>query len=71
MLGRLMGDRGRAEEVAADAFTKLSQQHAALGDGGGLTAWVYRVAINAGLDAVRANSRRRAPICSWRLRATP
>jgi len=56
MLGRLMDDRAQAEEVAADAFCKLAGQH---GSGEGLTAWVYRVAINAGLDAVRSNVRRK------------
>lgn len=58
MLGRLMGDRGQAEEIAADAFCKLAQVR-----GGSemvdLTAWLYRVALNAGLDAVRANVRRK------------
>jgi RNA polymerase sigma-70 factor (ECF subfamily) len=57
MLGRLMGDRGQAEEVAADAFCKLARQGAS--DSEGRTAWLYRVAINAGLDAVRSNTRRR------------
>jgi len=58
MLARLMGDRGQAEEIAADAFCKLAQQPV-VGDSGGLIAWVYRVAMNAGLDAVRSNTRRR------------
>ena len=58
MLGRLMGDRGQAEEIAADAFCKLARQGAA-SDSDGLTAWLYRVAINAGLDAVRSNARRK------------
>jgi RNA polymerase sigma-70 factor (ECF subfamily) len=58
MLARLMGDRAQAEEVAADAFCKLAGQHGSSG-GEGLTAWVYRVAINAGLDAVRSNVRRK------------
>ncbi len=59
MLTRLTGDRGQAEEIAADAFAKLARgsllpqtQHCR-------TAWLYRVAANAGLDAVRANTRRR------------
>jgi len=59
MLGRLVGDRGQAEEIAADAFTKLSQQAAGLEDRDGMTAWVYRVAINAGLDVLRATARRK------------
>ena len=58
MLARLMGDRGQAEEIAADAFCKLAKQ-APDGLGEAHTAWVYRVAINAGLDAVRSNSRRK------------
>lgn len=59
MLGRLTGDRGQAEEIAADAFTKLSQQSPQRCDPGGWTAWVYRVAANAGLDALRSNARRK------------
>lgn len=58
MLGRLMGDRGQAEEIAADAFCKLARQSGG-SDRDGRTAWLYRVAINAGLDAVRSNARRR------------
>lgn len=58
MLGRLMGDRGQAEEIAADAFCKLARQRGSV-DRDGLTAWVYRVAINAALDALRSNSRRK------------
>jgi RNA polymerase sigma-70 factor (ECF subfamily) len=58
MLGRLMGDGGQAEEIAADAFCKLAQQPGGAGNQG-LTAWVYRVAINAGLDAVRSDTRRK------------
>lgn len=59
MLARLVGDRAQSEEIAADVFCKLSRQPAALSDQRSLTAWVYRVATNAGLDAVRSNSRRR------------
>ena len=58
MLTRLMGDRGQAEEIAADAFCKLAKQTPD-GLGEGHAAWVYRVAMNAGLDAVRSNSRRK------------
>jgi RNA polymerase sigma-70 factor, ECF subfamily len=58
MLGRLMGDRGQAEEIAADTFCKLARQPGAESNGG-VTAWLYRVALNAGLDAVRSNARRK------------
>jgi len=59
MLARLTGDRGQAEEIAADVFSKLSQQQATLRTRDDVTAWIYRVATNAGLDAVRSNVRRR------------
>jgi RNA polymerase sigma-70 factor (ECF subfamily) len=59
MLARLTGDRGQSEEIAADVFCKLSRHWALMQGKGELTAWVYRVATNAGLDALRSNTRRR------------
>jgi len=59
MLARLTGDRSHSEEIASDVFHKLSQRPALLASGDDLAAWIYRVATNAGLDALRTNSRRR------------
>ena len=59
MLARLTGDRAHSEEIASDVFHKLSQRPALLHGADDLTAWIYRVATNAGFDALRANSRRR------------
>jgi RNA polymerase sigma-70 factor (ECF subfamily) len=62
MLARLTGDRGQAEEIAADSFCKLSR-HGMTGDDlavDNAAPWLYRVAMNAGLDAVRGNARRKA-----------
>jgi RNA polymerase sigma-70 factor (ECF subfamily) len=59
MLARLTGDRGQAEEIAADVFQKLAQRPALIESRDDLTAWMYRVATNAGFDALRTNSRRR------------
>jgi RNA polymerase sigma-70 factor, ECF subfamily len=59
MLTRLTGDRAYAEEIAADVFCKLARRPALLQSRNGLTAWAWRVATNAGLDALRLNSRRR------------
>ncbi len=59
LLARLTGDRGQAEEIAADVFSKLSQQPDMLREREDVTPWIYRVATNAGLDALRSNSRRR------------
>jgi RNA polymerase sigma-70 factor (ECF subfamily) len=59
LLARLTGDRGQAEEIAADVFCKLSQ-HTGLGqDREQVTPWLYRVATNAGLDGIRSTSRRK------------
>jgi len=59
LLARLTGDRSQAEEIAADVFCKVSQRaHPALA-GEDPAPWLYRVAINAGLDALRSGTRRR------------
>jgi len=57
MLARLLGDRAQAEEVGADVFYKLASRPVPNGDE--LVAWVYRVAMNAGLDALRSTARRK------------
>jgi len=59
VLSRMVGDRAQAEEIAADVFYKLAHRRAAVKRPADLVAWLYRVAMNAGLDALRANSRRR------------
>lgn len=59
MLARLTGDRAHSEEIASDVFHKLSQRPMLLHGADDLTAWIYRVATNAGFDALRTNSRRR------------
>lgn len=56
MMARLTGDRGQAEEIAADAFCKLSERDEDADERS--IAWLYRVATNAGLDALRRNARR-------------
>lgn len=57
-LVRLVGNAGQAEELAADAFYRLHQHRAQHGSDDNLAGWVYRTAMNLGLDALRANSRR-------------
>lgn len=59
LLTRMTGDRGQAEEIAADAFSKLARRSSLIAAGQDVPAWLYRVATNAGLDALRAASRRR------------
>ena len=53
MLARLTGNRAQAEDLASDVFYKVSQR------GPAEVPWIYRVATNAGLDALRSNARRR------------
>jgi len=59
MLARLTGDRGQAEEIAADVFFKLSRRQGMLQHRDQWMPWLYRVATNAGLDALRSNARRK------------
>jgi len=59
LLARLTGDRARAEEIAADVFAKVTRRPPRLRAAGDLEPWLYRVAVNAGLDAVRSSTRRR------------
>jgi RNA polymerase sigma-70 factor (ECF subfamily) len=59
MLSRLTGDRGHAEDIAADVFCKLAHRPAMLRSRDDPAAWMYRVATNAGLDALRVTTRRR------------
>lgn len=59
MLSRLTGDRDRAEDVAGEIFCKLAKRPEALGGREDVTAWIFRVATNAGFDALRSETRRR------------
>jgi RNA polymerase sigma-70 factor (ECF subfamily) len=59
LLARLTGDRAYAEEIAADVFHKLARRPMLLEGRDDQTAWIYRVATNAGFDALRARSRRK------------
>jgi RNA polymerase sigma-70 factor (ECF subfamily) len=59
---RMVGNPGQAEELAADAFYRLyryrSQPDASQSPEKNPAGWLYRTAMNLGLDALRANSRR-------------
>ncbi len=65
ILVRLVGHAGQAEELASDAFCRFYQHRRNTGAGGGTApeaenpaGWLYRAAVNLGLDALRANARR-------------
>lgn len=55
---RVVGDRATAEEVAADALARLDRAPHDRGPDD-VAAWLTRVTINAGLNAVRTRRRHR------------
>jgi RNA polymerase sigma-70 factor (ECF subfamily) len=60
---RLVGNPGQAEELAADAFYRLHQHRERprwneQGPDENPAGWLYRTAMNLGLDALRSNARR-------------
>ena len=57
VLWRMVGERAQAEELADDVFWKLHQQPA-LWTQEEIGGWLYRTATHAGIDAIRARSRR-------------
>jgi len=58
ILLRLVGNSGQAEELAADAFCRLHRHRSEHRSEENLAGWLYRTAVNLGLDALRSNSRR-------------
>jgi RNA polymerase sigma-70 factor (ECF subfamily) len=59
VLYRLLGDRGRAEELANDVFWKLYRQPWLPRSDGNVGGWLHRTATNLGIDYLRAMGRRR------------
>ncbi|HUK30111.1 MAG TPA: sigma-70 family RNA polymerase sigma factor [Candidatus Acidoferrum sp.] len=58
LLARITGDRFRAEELASEVFCKLAARPALFRPQNNLAGWLYRTAMNLGLDALKMNSRR-------------
>ncbi len=56
VLVRLVGDHAEAEDLALETFWRLYQRPPA--NSHGLGGWLYRVATNLGLNALRARKRR-------------
>jgi RNA polymerase sigma-70 factor (ECF subfamily) len=59
LLARITGDCGRAEELASEVFCRLSSRPALFRPESNLEGWLYRTAVNLGLDALRTEARRR------------
>jgi RNA polymerase sigma factor (sigma-70 family) len=58
ILLRIIGERVRAEELAGDLFWKFYRDWR-LPPESNPAAWLYRTATNSGIDALRADARRR------------
>jgi RNA polymerase sigma-70 factor (ECF subfamily) len=56
LIGRIVRDPGRAEELAVDVFLSLSRNPRVLGENPG--AWLHRTAVRAGLYELRRLARR-------------
>jgi RNA polymerase sigma-70 factor (ECF subfamily) len=58
LLTRLTGDGGRAEELASDVLCRLLNRPELLRSGENTEGWMYRTAMNLGLDHIKTKSRR-------------
>ena len=59
LLVRMLGDPDEAEDLALETFFKLYQRPPQSGEGSSLKGWLFRVATNKGLHAIRSAQRRR------------
>jgi len=59
MLARMLSDPAEAEDLALETFVRLYQRPPQTGEGLQLKGWLYRVATNLGLHAIRSAQRRR------------
>ena len=57
ILRRMLGDCGRAEELANEAFLKLHTTVLPAAAKKNLPGWLYRTAMNLGIDDLRSRSR--------------
>lgn len=58
ILRRMLGDSGRAEEIANEAFLKLYDTVLPATARANVPGWLYRTAMNMGIDDLRARNRR-------------
>ena len=59
VLRRLLGDWGRAEDLANEVFLKLYRRPLPQGSDRNVPGWLYRTAMNLGIDALRSSARRK------------
>jgi RNA polymerase sigma-70 factor, ECF subfamily len=57
LLRRMLGDSGRAEEIANEAFLRLHTTVLPPATHSNIPGWLYRTAMNLGIDDLRARNR--------------
>lgn len=57
LLRRMLGDSGRAEEIANEAFLKLHTTVLPTATRSNIPGWLYRTAMNLGIDDLRTRNR--------------
>lgn len=58
ILRRMLGDHGRAEDLANEVFLKLYRRPLSQQPDDNVPGWLYRTATNLGIDALRSSARR-------------
>lgn len=48
-----------AEEITQDVFVKVYEKHGSFKGDSALKTWIYRIAINTSLDAIKAKNRKK------------
>lgn len=56
---RITGDPTRAEDAVQEVFVRLWRSLGSFGGRSAFSTWLYRMAVNAAIDQVRAETRRR------------
>jgi RNA polymerase sigma-70 factor (ECF subfamily) len=62
---RMLGSFEEAEDLVQETFLRAWRSRASFEGGPGFRAWLYRIATNASLDAIRLRSRRVASLGSF------
>jgi RNA polymerase sigma-70 factor (ECF subfamily) len=62
LIARMTGDRALAEELAQDTFVKAYRHLAAFDTTRRLSSWLFRIAHNTALDALRRKPRPERPL---------
>src|SRR3954464_6109040 len=62
---RMLGSFEEAEDLVQETFLRAWRKRDSFEGGPGFRAWLYRIATNASLDAIRLRSRRVASLGSF------